>query len=110
MNLDNKLFFIIEPEEDFDGVYGLSEILDRMEDEEWDEAELELAEKDPDSIYCRAWGDQGTVEKIDKPCGKHCNRYSPRNGKFGICKYNSTSYTGSNKAFILKKDGTLSKK
>ena len=41
-----------------------------------------------DMLYCSAYHDMG--EK--GCCGKGCSKYSPRNGKNGICKHNRPVY------------------
>lgn len=51
--------------------------------------EVELFEAEPYKIsgsgFCIAF--EAVIEKGD--CGKSCPDYSPRNGKFGVCKFRS---------------------
>lgn len=60
-------------------------------------SEIELYEAIPDNdkeyFFCRAVGECA----VKGDCGKHCEEYDPRNGKFGICRYKGKCYTPGNK-------------
>jgi hypothetical protein len=40
-------------------------------------------------FYCREFGDIG---EVGEGCGKMCDKYSPRNGKNGRCRFSGHTY------------------
>lgn len=69
------------------------------------EAEIET---DTEYFYCREYQEVGI--KGEGTCGKFCEKYSPRNGKNGRCKYSANCYIPTDKKIILsKKDGRIFK-
>jgi hypothetical protein len=98
-----KVYFS-ELEEDY--ANPLDYIIDMMKDEGLDKIEVALAERDLKSnyIYCKAIDD--SMDKTLEDCGKKCEDYEPRNGKFGCCKHRGYTYSPG-KEFILTRDGKL---
>ena len=42
-----------------------------------------------DVYYCKEFGEVG---EVGDGCGKDCNKYEPRNGKNGRCRYSNNCY------------------
>ena len=54
-------------------------------------------------FWCSEFGEVG---ETGESCGKLCDKYSPRNGKNGRCRFHKNCYTPSDKLITIK----LSKK
>lgn len=52
-----------------------------------------------DWFYCRVFG---IGDKTEELCRKSCPKYSPRNGKFGICKNQGSLYEETDNKLTLK--------
>jgi len=50
-------------------------------------------------FWCSEYGEIG--ESITGICGKNCDKYIPRNGKNGRCKFSKTAYEITNNKIIL---------
>lgn len=70
--------------------------------------EIELFEANHVKIesygFCRAF--DAVIEKGD--CGKSCPNYTPRNGRFGVCKFRSNNFyePGKSVKFIVNQYDT----
>lgn len=58
-------------------------------------------------FYCSEFGEVG--ESAGSECGKLCNKYQPRNGKNGRCRYSQNTFVEGDRIYILSKDGIKSK-
>ena len=87
-----------------------ADILEHMR--EYDIAEIKVIEAIPvtDSKYftCRAYSDIFVKPPEGEPCGRSCEEYEPRNGKWGICKHYVKVYE-EGQAFMLHSDGRMVK-
>ena len=45
--------------------------------------------KNHDYFYCREFSEVG---EVGEGCGRECEKYSPRNGKNGRCRYSANLY------------------
>lgn len=72
-----------------------------MRDSDLKELELFEAKKEEniDFFFCKHFEEIG--EKHDF-CGKMCNKYEPKNGRSGCCKYNGSLYEKTDKKITLK--------
>jgi len=50
--------------------------------------------------WCSIWGDAVETQRGD--CGKDCDKYEPRNGKNGRCRYSNNCYEPEDKPITLK--------
>ena len=67
-----------------------------------EDKEVELFEAIPEKVvgmfWCRKIGEPGEVGS----CGKHCNEYSPKNGKSGMCRYKNNTFYRYGRKIIVK--------
>jgi hypothetical protein len=49
-------------------------------------------------FYCTQFGSVGSV---GEGCGKECEKYSPRNGKSGRCRFSNNCYLETDKKIVL---------
>jgi hypothetical protein len=61
-----------------------------------------VAEKctDPDPFFCRHYQSVGL--KSEGGCGKFCEGYEPRNGKWGMCLHQRPTYEPSDETLIVR--------
>ena len=84
--------------------------LEYFQDELWGNSELtELKvfemkiERNSNYFYCLEFGE--VTDKGSDICGKgNCEKYEPRNGKNGICKWNRPVYAQSDKEVVITRD------
>ena len=95
----SKYYFRKDREDE--GCYSLSFLRNKMKDEELSELVLYEAKIERNSGYfwCREFQEVG---EVGEGCGKECNKYSPRNGKSGRCRYSANLYEQTNRIKILK--------
>ena len=62
-------------------------------------------ERDFDCEYMWCKKHKDYVDKDDNECGKYCDKYKPRNGKSGRCKFLDNTFKPTGKVFRLTKDG-----
>ncbi len=93
-----RLYF----EKDSEIGYSLDYFEDKMKEQGIKQLELYEAERDigEGTFYCIEFGTVGLVS--DGGCGKSCNKYNPRNGKNGRCRYSRNTYSRTDKMLILK--------
>jgi hypothetical protein len=99
--MSKKLYFA--PSIDDERCYTLDSIVDQMKSYSLSETEIKSAVKDSSLsgyFYCKHYGSVG--ESIEGACGKHCDGYSPRNGKSGNCRHKGSCYSQSDDTFLLK--------
>lgn len=63
---------------------------------------------DSDCFSCRAYRAMCVKPPLGEPCGKSCEKYEPRNGKWGICKHYGRVYE-EGEGYVLYGDGRLVK-
>ncbi len=93
----SKLYF---RKDDAEICYPLSYWLDILKFEKLSELVLFEAKptKDNEYFFCRAVGEVGERGE----CGRHCEDYTPKNGKNGCCKYVGGLYEATDKTRIIK--------
>jgi len=93
-----KLYFEGENEEH---CYSLDAVKAHMEIYGWEEMELyEAKRQEADGFfYCRYYFNIG--ERDNGECGKHCDGYTPRNGKSGCCTHYSLKLYEPGKKVVL---------
>jgi hypothetical protein len=81
--------------------YTLKHIREMMEEENITEMDIFEAkiETRTGTFYCREFGEVGIV---GEGCGKFCDKYAPRNGKNGRCRYSSNCYIPTDKVKHIK--------
>lgn len=79
--------------EDSEHCYTIEHHLEEAKEEGLEFITLFEAYPDPDKDYFWCRSDDSICFSSDNPCGKHCEDYQPRNGKFGICKHKTHCYT-----------------
>lgn len=86
--------------EDDELCYPLSSHYDYMRDNDLKTLKVFEAKQDIDSgfFYCTVHFEVGTV---GEGCGKMCEKYQPRNGKNGRCKFSSHTYEATDVVKIL---------
>ncbi len=52
------------------------------------------------TFYCTEYGEVGLID--DSECGSGCEKYSPRNGRSGRCRYSNNCYEPGDRKFNLK--------
>ena len=87
-------------QKDAEMCYTLQYHLDFMKENEIKEMEVFEAEIERGTgfFYCREFMQIG---EIGEGCGKSCDKYSPRNGKSGICKHSGNVYEQTEKKKVL---------
>lgn len=81
--------------------HPLSYFRDKIKEEELSELVLYEAKMNTNSgyFYCREFQDVG---EVGETCGKFCDKYSPRNGKSGRCRFSANLYEMTDRVKILK--------
>lgn len=104
--MKNKYYFADIIDEEF--CYQKAFLIEDMKERELQEMEVFEAKRETgtDYFYCKEFQEFGS--KDDGGCGKICDKYSPRNGKNGICKHWGFTYERG-ESFILSVDGKLKK-
>jgi hypothetical protein len=98
-----KLYFSDIPEEI---AHSLEFILEEMKEREIIELIVSVAERSlkSDYFYCKDIDEN--MDKTFGECGKQCESYQPKNGKWGCCKYREYIYEPG-KEFTLTMAGKL---
>jgi len=87
--MSKKLYF---EGEEAEGCYSENYFIDKMKEEGLTEIKVFRAviEKDTDHFWCAEFQEIGL--KSDGNCGRDCEKYSPRNGKNGRCRFSKNCY------------------
>ncbi len=85
-----------------DGCHTISTIEEMMKEQHIELAMVEEAKPELGNgyFYCSAFGEIG--DSSDSNCGRACEKYEPRNGKNGRCRFSGHTYEGTGKSFALK--------
>ena len=85
--------------------YTLDYHLQYMVDNHIKEMDVWLAKREVNAPYffCKHFQESGERGG----CGKHCDAYSPRNGKSGVCKHFGYTYEQTDQCFTLRIDSIM---
>ena len=92
-----KLYF----QDDDENCYNIQHHIDYMKENEI--KEMKVFEAKPEHgtgmFFCKEYSEVG---EVNGTCGKMCDKYMPRNGKSGICKYHGFVFEQTDKSKIIK--------
>jgi hypothetical protein len=89
-------------QKDDENCYTLDYHLQYMAENHIKEMDLYLAKREikSDYFFCKHFQECGERGE----CGKHCEAYSPRNGKGGVCKHFGYTYEQTERCFTIRID------